>query len=115
MTQSKSDINKIHYDKNREVLKEKARERRVQAKKLKTFGELMKELADSTQLAETKFLDSVVQETGLSELTVASTYKKMRDDLKLTEHQRTHIHNNIAAKKVLFEQLSRQYQIGDLL
>lgn len=115
MTQTKSDINKKHYEKNSDVLKEKARERRAQAKKIKTFGELMKELADNTQLAETKFLEQVVQKTGLNELTVATAYKKMRSDLKLTEHQRTHIHNNIAAKKALLERLTREHELGDLL
>ncbi|EMC8460725.1 hypothetical protein VYH28_000102 [Vibrio alginolyticus] len=56
MTQAKSVINKKHYEKHKTVLKEKARTRRAEAKKQKTFSELMEQLSTATQKAKAKFL-----------------------------------------------------------
>ncbi|MEZ8168153.1 hypothetical protein A152_0012615 [Vibrio tasmaniensis 1F-187] len=115
MTKSKKEENKAHYEKNRDVLIEKARLRRVEAKKEKTFAELMKEFADNIQLAETRYLESVIETTQLTPLQVATIYKQMRDDLKLTDHQRLHIHNNAPVKKLLRQRLKREHQIGELI
>ncbi|AUJ37444.1 hypothetical protein QX220_06205 [Vibrio vulnificus] len=53
---NKAEQNKAHYEKNKVVLKEKARARRATQKKLKTFGELMEELSTSTQKAKAQFI-----------------------------------------------------------
>ncbi|HCG9752633.1 TPA: hypothetical protein NKQ52_005066 [Vibrio parahaemolyticus] len=53
---NKSELNKAHYEKNKVALKEKARERRVTNKKLKTFGELMEELSTATQKEKAHFI-----------------------------------------------------------
>ena len=115
MTQSKSDINKKHYEQNKDALKEKARVRRVQAKKLKRFSELLQEFASQTQLAETRFIEQVVEQTKSSPVEVVAIYKKLRKDLKLTENQRLHINNNIPARKALLMRLEETYQVSDLL
>ncbi|MBE4278848.1 hypothetical protein CGJ43_00075 [Vibrio parahaemolyticus] len=53
---NKAEQNKAHYEKNKVVLKEKARARRAEQKKLKTFGELMEELSTATQKAKAQFI-----------------------------------------------------------
>ncbi|MHA7002976.1 hypothetical protein [Aeromonas schubertii] len=53
---NKSELNKAHYEKNKEVLKEKARVRRVKARKKKTFGELVEELSTAAQKAKAQFI-----------------------------------------------------------
>ncbi|PMO04344.1 hypothetical protein BCT19_01280 [Vibrio splendidus] len=104
--------NKQYYDKNKDALKERTRVRR---RKQKTFNELLNEFANNIQLAETAYLESVVERTKLSALEVVSVYKKLCTDMKLTEHQRLHIHNNIPVKKLLNQRLQAKYEIGDLL
>ncbi|PTP81271.1 hypothetical protein [Vibrio splendidus] len=115
MTQSKSEINKKHYEQSKDALKEKARVRRVEAKKLKRFSELLQEFASQTQLAETRFIEQVVKQTKRSPIEVATIYKELRKGLKLTENQRLHINNNIPARKALLMRLEKTYQVSDLL
>lgn len=112
---NKQETNKKHYEKNKDALRESARLRYVQAKKLKTFGELMKEFASQAQLAEASFIEQIVEETKRSPIEVVTIYKKLRKDLKLTEHQRLHINNNIPARKALIRRLDETYQMSDFL
>lgn len=112
---SKKERNQKNYERNKEARKEKARQRYVEAKKNKTFAELMKEFANQVQLSESRFMEQVIAQTGLKPIEVVTVYKKLREDLNLTENQRLHIHNNIPAKKALNERLTREHKIGDLL
>ena len=107
--------NQTHYEKNSEQLKENARVRRVELKKQKTFGELLKEFADNIQLAETNYLQSVVEETGVNPYKLANIYKKLRLDMDLSEQTRLDIHNNIPLKKALRQRLGQEHQVSELL
>ncbi|UOE82170.1 hypothetical protein LTQ03_15685 [Vibrio splendidus] len=111
----RKEYNQAHYEQNSDELKEKARLRRVEAKQEKTFAELLKEFADNIQIAETNYLQTVVDESGISPYKLAEIYKKLRVDMKLTEHQRLHIHNNAPVKKLLRQRLEQQQQVSELL
>ena len=112
---NKKKQNQEHYEQNKDKLKEKARQRYVEAKKLKRFSELLKEFATQVQLSETKFIEQIVEQTKMTPIVVVSIYKKLREDLNLTENQRRHIHNNIPAKKALLARLQEQHEVKDLL
>ncbi|MEZ9319495.1 hypothetical protein AB4161_03810 [Vibrio sp. 10N.286.51.E5] len=111
----RKEYNQAHYEKNSDELKEKARLRRVEAKQEKTFSELLKEFANNIQLAETNYLQTVIDETAISPYKLSVIYKKLREDMKLSEHQRLHIHNNIPLKKLLRQRLEQQQQVSELL
>lgn len=53
---TKSEENKRHYAKHKDSIKARRREKLVESKKLKTFGELMTELSTAEQQAKAQFI-----------------------------------------------------------
>ncbi|HFQ4938124.1 TPA: hypothetical protein ACGUTZ_000550 [Vibrio vulnificus] len=93
---NKAEQNKAHYEKNKVVLKEKARARRAEQKKLKTFGELMEELSTATQKAKAQFIINNTPAELLASpnarAVVATVLESMTQDL--TESETLQIRKN---------------------
>ncbi|GAB7224773.1 hypothetical protein VoSk93_39920 [Vibrio owensii] len=95
---TKSEQNKAHYEKNKEVLKEKARDRRVKAKKLKTFNELMEQLSDAQTREKARFL---IENTPIELLRntqtrqeVANCFERVVREENLTESETLQVRKN---------------------
>ncbi|EPW5499121.1 TPA: hypothetical protein ACGUM0_003943 [Vibrio vulnificus] len=91
---TKAERNKAHYEKHADKIKQRRKLVRAETKKLKTFAELMHELAPSHQIAEAKLIACIAEKSGVSPTKVAVEYKKLLKSEKLTEHQRIHVNNN---------------------
>lgn len=101
----KAERNKRYYQKKKDQILETAKLKREEQNKLKTFGELMAELATAAQLSEAKFIKSICESTNCKINHVSSVYNSMKRRLRLTEQQRLTINNNQKLRNEVIKQL----------
>ncbi|HDY7993861.1 TPA: hypothetical protein ACGUON_000717 [Vibrio vulnificus] len=105
MKSERTERNKRYYQKKKDQLLETARQKRENQMHLKTFGELMTELATAAQHSEAKFIESVSQITNCTINHVGSVYNQLKKDLRLSEQQRLSINNDSLLRQELIKRL----------